>query len=340
MINGKVQRLLALSPNVERLLSPFIFHKSWHQLDASNDGEVDRSEFVSFAMKAESGLNEEEEDQNHRQEVTATPASPMDLDLALLKIYRDLRRCSDGIDPTPYQVSLYLSNLAHRRSVARTHMRHHKNVFLQMTSFTFLQFSAGQDPDEENEQDGEKQEDGEKQDEQQQQQQQQQNQNSCSLKDFLKYCWYIAETTTTNSNSLFELLELRALRTVFSQLDRNGDGSLTKREVKRAIVSDADVLKKTLKAFPEMSQAFRPRNVRSLIRLFDVADATGDGVLEFEEFVIMQRQLKAISATHRLFDIAAGVAGSKQKNNDTCRRKDLYTCMALHRGGFDNPKEP
>ena len=49
----------------------------------------------------------------------------------------------------------------------------------------------------------------------------------------------------------------------------------------------------------------------------------------------MQRQLKAISATHRLFDIAAGVADGKQKNNDTCHRKDLYTCMALHRGGFD-----
>ena len=212
MINCKVQRLLALSPNVERLLSPFIFHKSWSQLDASNDGEVDRSEFVSFAMKAESGLNEEEADQNHRQEVTATPASPMDLDLALLKIYRDLRRCSDGIDPTPFQVSLYLSNPAHRRSVARTHMRHHKNVFLQMTSFTFLQFSAGQDPDEENEQDGEKQKDENHQGEK--------NQNSCSLKDFLTYCWYIAETSTTNSNSLFELLELRALRTVFSQLDR------------------------------------------------------------------------------------------------------------------------
>ena len=46
-------------------------------MDASNDGEVDRSEFVSFAMKAESGLNEEEADQNPRQEVTATPASPM-----------------------------------------------------------------------------------------------------------------------------------------------------------------------------------------------------------------------------------------------------------------------
>ena len=93
------------------------------------------------------------------------------------------------------------------------------------------------------------------------------------------------------------------------------------------------------------SIGFRPRSMKSLIRLFDAADATGDGVLEFDEFIIMQRQLKALSSTHRLFDVAAvhlspstnsaNKSSPPAVNKNVCRRRDLYMCMALHHGGFD-----
>ena len=257
VLDATVQSLLALSPNVERLLSPWIFHKSWNDLDSSNDGEVDRAEFVQFAMTAESQqspemaeIPDELEGSTHaaeradteqcRQRPIETPNSPVDLDLSLLKLYRDLKRVAGGVKPSSAQVALFLSNPNHRRMVERTHMRHHKTTFGRMTARIFLQYVVGKDKTEPIPE------------QQEEEQKEHSAGGSIGLKEFLIYGWYMAETTSLQE--MMVQLEVRALRTVFVQLDRNGDGSLTKREIKRAIVSDAAELAVTLQAFPEMAQ--------------------------------------------------------------------------------------
>jgi hypothetical protein len=152
-----VQDLLALSPNLERLLSPFQFHKSWNSLDEDGGGEVDRAEFIRFAMNSESDsvLNQE----MVRTRVP-TPLDLVDIDISLLKVYRELRKFAGGIDPTQSQVFEWLSNPMHRKAAKRSHMRRHRASFDRMTAGMFLCFFVGYSPRNESEEKEEGKEEG------------------------------------------------------------------------------------------------------------------------------------------------------------------------------------
>ena len=194
-----VQSLLALSPNVERLLSPWQFHKSWGALDEDGGGEVDRAEFVKFAMNSESGTMTDQE-VGIRAE---TPLDMVDIDIGLLKMYKDLKRFAGGVDPTRSQVAEWLSDSKTRRTTRRSHMRRHTVSFDRMTSNTFLQYVVGCLPIATTPTTPTTAEVDLNQDQE----------DLCPLRDWMTFGWDIAET---GLNEMQEKLENRALRRVFA----------------------------------------------------------------------------------------------------------------------------
>ena len=303
VVNSRVQSLLSLSPNVERLLSPYNFHRSWSALDESNDGSVSRAEFVSFSMKAESGGVAGSSDDSRAR----TPMNlEKELDVCLLRMFKELRRMAGGVDPSVELVSEWLCKESkksdkYRKESGRMSSRQARRIRSKMSSRSFLQHVVGARGRRREERGGERREEKrlvvkaaaaavtdvvddndndatipeavveeeiEMVDDDDDENNNDENNNDgdrpCDLRDWMEYGWLASDSE--NTEEMIQTLEREALVVVFRLLDKNGDGVLTRREVLYAIMSNADQLKTKLIGFPELQQAFRPRSVRTLGR--------------------------------------------------------------------------
>ena len=299
VLDEYVKSLLQSSPSLWNLLSPFQFHSSWRIIDQDASNSVTRDEFIGFAMNAEviegDCLKCKDDEMNQ---------SSLDLDESLVKLFKAARRWAGGVDPNREQLANYLDDAEEREKIKGSFMKAFATTFSLLTSRNFLQWTVAfgnastqqlLNP----EHIGKQSKDGTKLN--RKHFILQGNLIVVSITEFLSFGWCI---TTLPMGEVKEHLEEAALTRLFLHLDRNDDGFLTKSEVQRTIMRDAPQLEAALRGFEELRGIFHPRNLSSLRQLLDEADVDGDGGIELDEFIGLQRQLKCLSAAHHIFDAA------------------------------------
>jgi Ca2+-binding EF-hand superfamily protein len=145
VLDEYVQSLLQMSPSVWNLLSPLQFHASWRLIDEDRSNSVTKEEFIGFAMKAEtfedegvsasaSSSKNEHEDPNDEPDIN--------LDLALVELFKRARRWAGGVDPNREQVANFLEDKSEREVIRGSFMKTHTTTFNLLTSRTFLQWTV------------------------------------------------------------------------------------------------------------------------------------------------------------------------------------------------------